>query len=302
MISIIVCSINIKYYNQLKKNIEETIGEVEYEIIRIDNLKEKLSIAKAYNKGINKSIYAFVIFVHEDVLFHVKHWGNIILDIFNSNRKIGLIGVGGTKMKTRMPSAWWNCEEKDKVFNIIQHIPNKEKDFWHQGFDSKTEENVVIIDGVFMVWRKMKGVLFNENLTGFHNYDLNLSFECRKKNYQIVVTNQILIEHFSLGTLNEFWLRSTIKLHQLYKNELPIYNSKIQNKFYNRKLEFNNGSWFVNNLVHQGMYKAGFNIWLKLLIIEPFSKYHLIFLKKILYYLLSVSKEKMNQYSSNFFR
>ena len=67
MISIIVCSINIEYFKGLKKSIENTIGSIEYEIIKIDNLQEKLPITKAYNLGISKSKYNFLVFVHEDV-------------------------------------------------------------------------------------------------------------------------------------------------------------------------------------------------------------------------------------------
>jgi hypothetical protein len=30
---------------------------------------------------------------------------------FEGNKKIGLIGVAGTKVKTRMPSTWWDNYE-----------------------------------------------------------------------------------------------------------------------------------------------------------------------------------------------
>ena len=51
MISIIICSIKNDFFIQLESNIAETIGTIEYEIIRIDNRIEELPITQAYNKG-----------------------------------------------------------------------------------------------------------------------------------------------------------------------------------------------------------------------------------------------------------
>jgi hypothetical protein len=40
-----------------------------------------------------------------------------------------LIGVAGTKVKTRMPSTWWDNYEGQGVINIVQHHKTKEKNF-----------------------------------------------------------------------------------------------------------------------------------------------------------------------------
>lgn len=100
-----------------------------------------------------------------------------------------------------MPSAWWNCGDKDLYMNINQYLANGNKEYWYKGFDKSTIEEVVVIDGVFMAARKDNSISFNTKLTGFHNYDLNLSFEYLKKGYIVVVTNNILLDHFSIGEL-----------------------------------------------------------------------------------------------------
>ena len=56
MLSIIICSIKENLFQLVSQNIEETIGAISYEIIRIDNLKEQLPITQAYNKGAEKAV------------------------------------------------------------------------------------------------------------------------------------------------------------------------------------------------------------------------------------------------------
>ena len=92
MISIVICSIDSKKYEKLKKNIEETIGELSFEIIKIDNSIEKISITKAYNLGVDKSKYDILLFIHEDILFHTFNWGNILISKFKES-SIGLLGI-----------------------------------------------------------------------------------------------------------------------------------------------------------------------------------------------------------------
>ncbi|WP_264553459.1 glycosyltransferase family protein [Flavobacterium sp. N2038] len=221
MISIIICSRDISLYTKIHKSIEETIGITEYEIIKIDNSVENLAIVKSYNIGIQKSKFEYLLFVHEDVLFHTVNWGQILVDIFDSNSKLGLIGVAGTKYKSKFPSAFWHTKEELLNINLIQHYPNKPKSHLKLGFIENHMEKVVAIDGVFIALKKNTGVQFNEKISGFHCYDLGISVDILEKGYQIVVTDQILIEHFSNGNTNLDFINGVIKFHDLYKNKLP---------------------------------------------------------------------------------
>ncbi|OIV43184.1 glycosyltransferase [Flavobacterium johnsoniae] len=142
MISIIICSRNIHLYDKVYKSIQETIGILDYEIIRIDNSIENLSITKAYNKGIQKSKYEYLLFVHEDVIFHTLNWGQIVINTFESNLKLGLIGVAGAKYKSKYPSAFWHTKEELLNMNLIQHYPYKPSRYVKLGFRERNEENV----------------------------------------------------------------------------------------------------------------------------------------------------------------
>lgn len=221
MISIVICSIRESYFISLERNIKETIGNLDYEIIKIDNLKEKLSITKAYNIGIEKSQFEYLLFIHEDLSFHTKNWGNILKDLFEENPEVGLLGIAGAKYKSKFPSAFWHTEKELLNINLIQHYPHKPTSDVKLGFVEDNIEEVVVIDGVFIALKKSVGVQFNEKISGFHCYDLGISIDVLEQGYKIVVTDQILIEHFSSGNTNLDFIKAVIKFHHLYKNKLP---------------------------------------------------------------------------------
>lgn len=279
MISIIICSRTSVISDNLLENILLTIG-ADHELIVIDNSENKYSIFEAYNIGINKSKGEIVCFIHDDINFLTLNWGGILIEIFNENKKVGLIGVAGAKSKTKMPSAWWNCGDKDLYMNINQYLANGNKEYWYKGFDKSTIEEVVVIDGVFMAARKDNSISFNTKLTGFHNYDLNLSFEYLKKGYIVVVTNNILLDHFSIGVLNESWYKSALQIHKLYNDFLPL--NKSNNSYSSLKsYEFNNGVKFISNLLKFKLRKEAFCLWIKLFLIKPVSKFHFYFFKSL---------------------
>lgn len=273
MISIIICSRKKEIDEILKKNIENSIG-CTHELIVIDNSKNQYSIFEAYNLGIKKSIGEYLCFLHDDIYMYSKGWGNTINKVFNERKEIGLLGVAGTQIKTKMPSAWWRCPEDQKRIHIIQHSQHAETITRYTGFSKNSLEEVVVIDGVFMAMRKDGNICFDTKIKGFHNYDLNISFEYIKHGYQIFVTNEILIEHFSAGSINKDWVESTFKIHNLYKSDLPL---SIDKKDLGEAMEINNAKRFVNQCFKYKKIKMAIIVWMKLFYLNPFSKYHIKF-------------------------
>jgi glycosyltransferase involved in cell wall biosynthesis len=277
MISIVICSRTKLISNGLFNNIRQTIG-LEYELIVIDNSDNKYSIFQAYNTGIINSKGNIVCFIHDDIQLITQDWGHVLLEIFDKNKDVGLIGVAGAKSKTKMPSAWWDCPKEDHCININQYLHNGKKEFWRKGFEKSSLEEVVAIDGVFMAARKDTSILFNTKLTGFHNYDLNFSFEYLKRGYRIVATKDILLDHFSIGVLDKSWYKSSLIIYKLYSNILPLTKSDfVPIKNY----EFSNGSKFIENLLRNKLKGPAFYLWLKLFLIKPASKFHFYFFKSL---------------------
>jgi hypothetical protein len=275
-LSIIVCSREAEIDKIFEDNIFDSIG-CAFELIIIDNSRNQYSIFEAYNIGIERSNGDYWCFMHDDILFHAKDWGIEVLRIFEQDRKIGLIGIAGAKVKTKMPSAWWDCPEQFKIMNIIQHFKSGKVKYLNQGWREKNIEEVVVIDGVFMAARRLDKIRFSDSLEGFHNYDLNLSFEYIKHNYKIVVTNKVLLEHFSKGEINSSWYRSTLKIHDLYSKILPLFADI--NMEDNSKLEIKNGSKFFSLSFGHITRISIIKLWIRLIKLKPISKFHLKFLR-----------------------
>lgn len=276
MLSIIICSRAENISDSLAENIHETIG-CAHELIIIDNSKNLYSIYQAYNIGLEQSQGDFICFLHDDINILTKEWGLIVEEVFLKYPNAGLLGIAGGKIKTKMPSTWWDGGRN--VLKIIQHYKNKPKELWNEGFDSKDIVEVANIDGVFMVMKRDEKIRFDERLFGFHNYDLNLSILHHIAGKKILVTNKILIEHFSEGYQDKQWYESASLFHKYYKNHLPV----IEDKFFEMKnlksLEFSSAYHFVTKLAEFKLYKDALYWWYRLILISPISNVHYRFSK-----------------------
>lgn len=191
MLSIIISSHNISYFNALTENIEKTCG-VKNEIIKIDN-PGAMGICKAYNLGASKASFCNLLFLHEDVKFKEKNWGKIIIDHL-ADSSTGIIGVAGSAYVPVAPSGWYITKQ-------------------HSHKVGKTK--ILAVDGVFLAItnKHFTEFLFNEAVEGFHGYDLDISLRVAKK-YSNYIVDDIKIEHFSSGNPNKQWLDNNIQIRR----------------------------------------------------------------------------------------
>lgn len=282
MISIIICSRKPSISSDLEENIKNTIGS-EWELVVIDNSRNEFSIFEAYNIGIKKSKGEVLVFMHDDLKFKTPFWGKLVSEIFDANNDIGLIGVAGNTIKTKLPSPWWAGPGK-RYNNIIQHyqsnIPSKHVLY---GFNENSIAEVAVIDGVFMAMKRDDRIFFDERLSGFHNYDLDISLMHHILKKKVCVTNKILIEHFSGGDLNLDWYKTVDKFHRLNAGNLPVIKDSIILPESMKMHEFSTGAEFISKLMENGKKKKAFYWWLILLKMKPVSKYHFKFLKKFIF-------------------
>jgi len=212
MLSIIISSYQPSYYNQLAQNIHKSIGEnFEYEIIRIEN-PNMMSIAKAYNLGAKRAQFLNLLFLHEDVIFHTQNWGKKIID-YLKNSTTGVVGVAGSSYVPKAPSSW-TVSSKYNFINILQG--NKlDNSFQKIKTTTSDKHNVFAVDGVFMAISKehFNTIYFNEEITGFHGYDLDFSLRCSEK-YQNIVISDIEIQHFSSGNPDKKWFENNIHIRK----------------------------------------------------------------------------------------
>lgn len=264
MISIIICSINKTFAQQVQKSIGETIGVV-WESIIIDNTINPKSITEVYNKGAAKSKYEILCFVHEDIIFSTNNWGVKLIDYFAADKNLGLIGVAGSKYKSKTPSGWFTGNTAFDCCNIthVDKDNHKEKIFYSPSSD-KLPQQVVVVDGVFLctkknVWEPIK---FNDTLLkDFHLYDLDFSIRVAEK-YKVIVVFDIDILHYAKGAhFGSKWIEETLLWHKSMNEKLPFHSAYFQ--INNTQEETKIVKTWLIRLKHEKIKFSNKLIWLK---------------------------------------
>ena len=223
MLSIIVCSINSFYLDQLKLNLNKTVG-LEFEMLVFNNLTEQKPITEVYNLLAVKAQYPYWCFIHEDIRFDTLNWAENLLRAFEDHPDTGLIGIAGAKYKSKTPSGWstgfseldcCNIRHEDKDGHV-QHI--------YMNPNNSVFEPVVNVDGVFIAIRRevWKTAKFNEiNLRGFHLYDIDFSFHVLQHWKAAVLFNIDIIHFTEGGNYGDAWVEPTLRWHALFSKQLP---------------------------------------------------------------------------------
>jgi hypothetical protein len=222
MISVLICSADNSLLNQVKTNIEQTIG-VEHEILSFDNL-EKKGICEVYNILASRAKFSYLCFVHEDILFHTLSWGRVLDDIFSKNPAIGVVGVAGSKYKSKCFSGWYSGVQAFDCANILHRYSYGDESIYLQPNKGNALEEVVCLDGVFIcsrkeVWQQLK---FNEtDVKGFHFYDIDFSLRASRI-CRIAVSYDINMIHLTKGgDFGNNWVDTAIEYHIRYGSMFP---------------------------------------------------------------------------------
>jgi GT2 family glycosyltransferase len=222
MISIIICSRSGSLNQALKNNIEETIG-ILHEVILIDNSANNYSIFQAYNKGVKQSQFPYLCFMHDDIVYHTKKWGDKVIKHFE-DKKTGAIGIAGSPYAAYLPGSWWAAGLVNEIIipkdsadlkPIAKYFPGENPD----------KNPVVVLDGVWMCIRKslFGKIWFDEtNFTGFHFYDVDISLQLNELGYKLYCVFDILMQHFSSGNMDKTWLVNTLLMQKKWARHLPV--------------------------------------------------------------------------------
>lgn len=270
MITVIICSVKPELREALSANIAATIG-IEYQLIVTDNRIAPKGICTVYNEAAAKAGNPFLCFVHEDVCFHTLGWGKILVGLLSVENH-ALIGVSGAVYKSDMPSSWVDCHQKHYRTNTLQYFTGKGK--VEQIFNPENENysEVAVIDGVLMATRKTiweKNQFDASLLKGFHGYDLDFSLSAGKRG-KVLVTHEIMLEHFSAGSFSKEWVNDTLSVHRKWKQTLPKFkgDSGIRDRF----SDYLSDAAFLHHLLKQpGRRYQVMKYYFKLLLLYPFK-------------------------------
>lgn len=152
------------------------------EAISIDDAK---SMAAGYNEGMVASDAKYKIYMHQDVFILYKGFLQSILDIFESDSSIGMIGVVGVK---QMPVDCVMCHGiREGGLYGISDILIPYSEYTYQLNDGLHE--VQAVDGLLMV--TSQNVTWREDVfNGWFFYDVSQSYEFIRKGYKVVVPEQ----------------------------------------------------------------------------------------------------------------
>lgn len=192
-----ICKDRINYIN----NLYVPDGYV-VDIIKIK--KEKgINIIEKYNDIIQKNNAKFKVYLDENITIVNNNFINSILGIFENNKKIGIIGVKGSK---KLPSSTCfedSCEKYGKVFTCVEGSMKCEA-YIEISDDYESVQAVyggIMITQYDILWR-------SDTFTSLHFSSLAQCLEFESCGYKTVVPKQIdpwCIEDLKKNTDREYY-------------------------------------------------------------------------------------------------
>lgn len=204
---------------EFKNYLIKSSGFKKLKVIEKVNNGDK-SLTQVYNEILDESETDIVVLCHDDIYFDTSSWYHKLLKHFEKS-DYGILGVAGS---TEIPSSgkWW--ENRRSMVGIVNHESGGKK--WESKYSSSQGNEVVetiIVDGLFIALSKKRiKNKFDENIKGFHFYDVDFGFSNHINHVKIGVITNIRITHKSIGQTNDQWENNRIEFSEKYKNELPL--------------------------------------------------------------------------------
>jgi GT2 family glycosyltransferase len=224
-----------KTNTEFKSHIKKTIGVKDYEVIEIVNNGE-MSLTEVYNQGLKSSKFEIVVFSHDDVILG-DNWGKKLIKHFNTS-DYGILGKAGTTDLSET-GRWW--DDQTKMVGIVSHSHNGKT--WENRYSNNFEDNIietVLLDGLFFAVNKKRiKTNFDENIKGFHFYDVDFTYNNHLNGVKVGVIFDFKIIHKSIGMTNDEWEKNRLQFVEKYKDRLP-YKIKPEIKFepvFNKQLK-----------------------------------------------------------------
>jgi GT2 family glycosyltransferase len=221
MITIIYSTHKDSRYNlNFKQHLSQTVGLTDFEILEYEN-HNQYSLSELYNRGIKESKYNIIVCCHNDIKLE-KGWGKKLINDFESNSEVGIIGKAGSCYFPES-GVYWEKLSQTMVGQVYHHPDGQKK--WLSRYSPKLPFliPVVTIDGLFISFDKTKiKHTFDESYGKFHFYDHGFCIPNYLDNIKIGVTTSFEITHQSVGQPNqEFW-ESKNKFIEKWGDKLPL--------------------------------------------------------------------------------
>ena len=145
------------------------------------------SLTSGYNSAMKISNAKYKIYLHQDLLLVNENYIKQIINIFQRDENIGMIGIAGTN-KLPVSCIWWQGE---KLYGKVCHATEPESmhiSNYGDVLDGEYSE-AEAIDGLIMATQY--DVYWREDIfDGWHFYDISQCQEFIKAGYKIVIPYQ----------------------------------------------------------------------------------------------------------------
>lgn len=215
MISIVICSINDDLLRQVTASIHSSIG-VEYELLVWDNRVQQKGLCEVYNLMAVKAKYPYLLFMHEDLLFETSNWGEKLLQKFQDNASLGLVGLAGASYKSKMCSGWYTGLTGTEAYHISHMNAGVKELFTTFSASAATAFDCICLDGVFLMCRKevWETIRFDDaQLHGFHFYDIDFSLRAAAICKLQVVPDVSVVHLTQGGDYGDKWVEAAFVYH-----------------------------------------------------------------------------------------
>jgi len=183
-IAFIICANNDMKYNECiyylsRLNVPDGY---DVDVIKIEDAK---SMAAGYNEGMEVSDAKYKVYLHQDVFIYNTNFVQDIIDVFEKDEKIGMLGViGGNNLPQN--ACMWNCWNVGCTYGC--NIKSAIKGVGEQD-SSKLYLEVEAVDGMLVATQY--DIPWREDLDlGWDFYDISQCMEFRRQGYKIVVPYQ----------------------------------------------------------------------------------------------------------------
>lgn len=184
-VSFIVCTNSEFYMQECRFYLDNLIIPEGYEVEVIE-VKGAVSMTSGHNTGMRSSDAKYKVYIHQDVFIRNRNFIQNILELFQSDEKIGLIGLVGTPYMCS-GGAMWNGVRYGGFYKLDEYI---EKDLVHSFFPIKEGYlEMEAVDGLLIAtqydipWRE-------DVFKKWDFYDVSQSFSFLDAGYKVVVPGQ----------------------------------------------------------------------------------------------------------------
>lgn len=181
----IICTNDDVYLEECIHFLNHLIIPEGYEIDLI-TISEATSMTQGYAQGMHSSDAKYKIYMHQDVFIINKYILYDLLDIFQSDNQIGLIGMVGSE---RIPETgmMWHVDRVGNLYTSSTEIDKLHN--YRYSFQKDSYKQVSLVDGLFMATSQDLSWDI-DNLTGWDFYDVCQSMNFLLNNYKVVVPVQ----------------------------------------------------------------------------------------------------------------